>query len=206
MKFHSRRIHLIINRLGCGLDGANLYIFLPSSSIQTRQITKFVVHENYCGVYKGCNGQKAFENDIAVLTVDKPFQFNSFVQPACLPGKSYEYKQGSDVFVSGFGVSDLNSYSQKYPDRLMGVKLPLIETQKCAFKIPENMVCAGDEAGGRDSCQGDSGGPLVQFDERVDKATLIGVVSWGYGCAEKGKPGVYAKVAYFADWLQDKMN
>jgi len=172
---------------------------------QTRSIESFVVHENYCGKYKGCGNQKAFENDLAILTVDEPFQFNSFVQPACLPPSSYEYKQGSDVFVSGFGVSNLNSFSNKYPDRLLGVKLPLIETRRCTFRVPDNMVCAGYEAGGKDSCQGDSGGPLVQFDEKVDRGTLIGVVSWGYGCAEKGKPGVYAKVAYFADWIDGKL-
>ena len=163
------------------------------------------MHENYCGQYKGCGAQVAFENDLAILTVNEPFQFNSFVQPACLPPSSYEYKQGSDVFVSGFGVSNINSFANKYPDRLMGVKLPLIETRRCTFGVPDNMVCAGYEAGGKDSCQGDSGGPLVQFDEKVDRATLIGVVSWGYGCAEKGKPGVYAKVAHFADWIDDKL-
>lgn len=170
---------------------------------QTRRITKFEVHESFCGQYRGCGDQKAFENDIAILTVDEPFQFNSYVQPACLPPTSYPYKQGADVFVSGFGVSDLNSRFSKYPARLQGVQLPLIEN--CAYQIPENMFCAGFEAGGKDSCQGDSGGPLVEFDGD-DKATLIGVVSWGYGCAEKGKPGVYAKVAYFADWLQNKLN
>jgi len=171
---------------------------------QTRRITSFVVHESYCGKYSGCGNQKAFENDIAVLTVDEPFQFNSYVQPACLPPKSYEYRQNADVFVSGFGVSDENSRSNKYPSRLQGVKLPLIETRKCFFTIPENMVCAGYEIGGKDSCQGDSGGPLVEFDQE-EKATLIGVVSWGYGCADPGRPGVYAKVAYFADWLQKQL-
>ena len=51
------------------------------------------------------------------------------------------------------------------------------------------MVCAGVEAGGKDSCQGDSGGPIVD-----SSTTLVGLVSWGEGCAEAGAPGVYTRV------------
>lgn len=55
--------------------------------------------------------------------------------------------------------------------------------------LTPRMLCAGRNR--KDSCQGDSGGPLVH----VSSGKLVGVVSWGYGCARRGVPGVYAKVS-----------
>ena len=61
--------------------------------------------------------------------------------------------------------------------------------------MTEDMLCAGVRAGGRDSCQGDSGGPLVtSSDLNNGAATLAGVVSWGFGCAEEDSLGIYAEV------------
>merc|ERR1719253_2393926 len=59
------------------------------------------------------------------------------------------------------------------------------------------MLCAARE--GKDACQGDSGGPLI------DKITgkLVGITSWGYGCADPNYPGVYAKVQDQIVWIQE---
>jgi len=66
-----------------------------------------------------------------------------------------------------------------------------------ANAIKSSMLCAGDD--GKDSCQGDSGGPL--YDKGND--TLIGVVSWGIGCARPGYPGVYSRVSEAYDWIKE---
>ena len=64
------------------------------------------------------------------------------------------------------------------------------------------MICGGSY--NEDTCQGDSGGPLVCKVE--EKYVLIGVTSFGYGCGLEGKPGVYAKVVNYLDFIRSFMN
>ena len=61
-------------------------------------------------------------------------------------------------------------------------------------------IYVGPKEGGRDSCQGDSGGPLVTRDDRPG-FSLIGVVSFGDGCARPDSYGVYAEVSSYLGWI-----
>ena len=82
------------------------------------------------------------------------------------------------------------------------------------FVLKEDELCAGlphstnrgkNKLGkyvtspGNDACQGDSGGPLICSIN--GSAILVGVVSYGHGCGEEGKPGIYANVNYFKEWF-----
>uniref|UniRef100_A0A3B1IML5 Transmembrane serine protease 3 n=1 Tax=Astyanax mexicanus TaxID=7994 RepID=A0A3B1IML5_ASTMX len=80
---------------------------------------------------------------------------------------------------------------------LHSARVPLISAKACSQPevyqgyISPGMICAGYLEGGTDSCQGDSGGPLACEDSSVWK--LVGATSWGQGCAERNKPGVYTR-------------
>lgn len=63
----------------------------------------------------------------------------------------------------------------------------------------DRIICVGRNVPGKDSCQRDSGGPLVAKFDNVIK--LVGIVSWGNGCAQAAYPGVYTRVASYLDWI-----
>ena len=139
-------------------------------------------------------------NDIALLKIESPLSWDDYVQPIALPSQGQS--SSGDSLISGWGT--LSSGGQT-PSELQKVVIPIVSDDECRdaygdLQIADSMICAGVPEGGIDSCQGDSGGPMVcDFDSG---AYLCGVVSWGYGCAEPGYPGVYTEVAYFVDWIQ----
>lgn len=128
---------------------------------------------------------------------------NSRFEPIAL--NPTEIAIGSDTIMStvaGWGTLREGSYS--LPAKLQKVDVPLVSKDTCNVpykgQIQDSMICAGYETGGKDSCQGDSGGPLIAEDANRDRY-LIGVVSWGQGCARAKFFGVYAKVSSVFDWI-----
>ena len=123
--------------------------------------------------------------------VSVPFTYGTAVQPISLT--SVEPSAGALAVVSGWGT--LSSGSSTLPSQLQAVEVEITSPASCnsAYAqyggITVNMICAGVTGGGKDACQGDSGGPLVVGDK------LVGIVSWGVGCAEARYPGVYSNVA-----------
>jgi Trypsin len=97
--------------------------------------------------------------------------------------------------ISGWGAYLKVDDRWRYPDTVRRATVDIHGDGECAADYPgtftaATMLCAGDAAG--DACFGDSGGPLA-VQSGVDWL-LLGVTSFGVGCAEPGHPGVYAEV------------
>ncbi|OXA48834.1 Trypsin-1, partial [Folsomia candida] len=169
-----------------------LHRLTTGSHEQTRNIERITIHESF--------DDYTFANGIALLHLEvaRPFIFDDFVSPIPLPIQGQETT--GPITASGWGVT-VQGGSQ-FANILQFVQLPVINDTTCQAMYPEeileeSMLCAGFPEGGRDACLGDSGGPLVY----LQGGYLAGLVSWGYGCALPGRPGVNTEVAYFVDWI-----
>merc|ERR1719458_1504069 len=132
------------------------------------------------------------DNDYAILRLASPVTFTNEVSPACLPADLSNTFAGVLATVTGWGTL---SSGGSQPTVLQEVDVTVTTNTACknaygSSMITANMICAADS--GKDSCQGDSGGPMIAPEN--GRQALIGVVSWGYGCAMEAYPGVYARV------------
>jgi trypsin len=143
-------------------------------------------------------------NDVTLLELDNA----SRVPPMRIAAAGERAIWATGVFatVAGFGLTSQDA--QQPPDRMQMAQVPIQSDDACAKDYPNGltgttaggsfdartMLCAGYPQGGTDTCQGDSGGPLLA---PAAKGTfrLVGATSFGEGCAQPGKPGVYARLA-----------
>ena len=141
-------------------------------------------------------------NDIAMVRLAEEADLSVYT-PACLPDSNEDFT-GQMALLTGWGAT---SEGGAVADILQELdNLPIVSDDSCSSSIDSfpdydfsgsvtsDMLCAGGEEG-KDWCIGDSGGPLVVEDNSTSQKTLVGVVSWGIGCAREGLPGIYAEVS-----------
>nr|ATU82487.1 venom S1 protease 15 [Lethocerus distinctifemur] len=144
---------------------------------------------------------KISANDISVLVTKQRIVFNEAVGPACLPSPVQPDLVGQFVKVTGWGRTRSGGDKSKV---LLKVNLKVVSRAACMDAYPtrainNNQICT--YRNNKDSCQGDSGGPVTWLDSETNRYTLVGVVSFGAGCATKS-PGVNTNVAAFIGWIQ----
>ncbi|XP_021053758.1 serine protease 56 [Mus pahari] len=152
---------------------------------------------------------QTFHNDLALVQLWTPVSPKGPARPICLPQSSQEPPAGTPCAIAGWGALFEDGPES---EAVREARVPLLSADTCQKVLgpglrPSTMLCAGYLAGGIDSCQGDSGGPLTCSEPGPrPREVLFGVTSWGDGCGEPGKPGVYTRVAVFKDWLQEQMS
>merc|ERR1712130_682893 len=143
--------------------------------------------------------------DFAVLRLCEDVTFQTDILPACLPTSSSTSYENIDAVVSGWGTmssgGSSSSILREVTVRTMSNSACTSGTAYSSGDITSRMLCASNP--GKDSCQGDSGGPLVT--QTGSFYTLIGVVSWGQGCAQSNAPGVYARVTSQLSWVTSRI-
>ncbi|XP_075413353.1 plasma kallikrein [Tenrec ecaudatus] len=160
------------------------------------QVKEIIIHEHY----KISEG----DHDIALVKLETPLNYTEFQKPVCLPSKDDIYTVYTNCWITGWGFTKEQGEIQSI---LQKAKIPLISNEECQtryrdYEITKHMICAGYKEGGIDACKGDSGGPLVC--KHTGIWHLVGITSWGGGCARKEQPGVYTKVAEYLDWILEK--
>jgi transmembrane serine protease 11D len=143
--------------------------------------------------------QATMDNDFALLRLQTPMTKGQII---ALADAKTDLGDGTTMCVSGWGA-----ISEGGPGAidLLGAEVPIVSTPVCNAPASYNgdilpsMFCAGKKEGGVDSCQGDSGGPGSAVIN--GRTTLVGVVSWGEGCARRLKYGVYSRVSTAAEWI-----
>ncbi|KAL1115931.1 hypothetical protein AAG570_005426, partial [Ranatra chinensis] len=170
------------------------------------QIERAIPHPQY-------NPSK-YTDDVALLLLKETVKFSKFIQPICVPKlptlRSNKFVKYSP-FVAGWGSISFSEYRKMEgpsSTALMEVQIPIVDNVQCnnsywtkGTQIVPRQLCAGRS--GKDACQGDSGGPMML--PQGPAYYIIGVVSYGFRCAEAGFPGIYSRVTEYTDWIANTM-
>lgn len=143
--------------------------------------------------------RNSMANDIALVELETAVTGMQPVRLADLDVERTALETRAEASVSGWGHTQYER--RELSDDLLTVRVPLVERKSCNQRyggsVSETMICAG--AVGRDACGGDSGGGLVLLYRNI--AYLEGIVSWGEGCGEAGRFGVYTRIPAYKNWI-----
>ncbi|XP_063998388.1 acrosin isoform X2 [Pogoniulus pusillus] len=158
---------------------------------QVSGVKQLLVHRGYSSA--------THSSDIALLELSQPLRCGDYIQPACLPRGSLRMPKLTNCYVSGWGATAAEAGQPS--DVLQEAKVHLINLKLCNSSrwyngaVHSHNLCAGYPQGGIDTCQ----------DKNSDYFWLVGVTSWGKGCARARQPGVYTSTQHFYNWILVQM-
>jgi len=183
----------------------------PTDGQQKIEVERVIDHPDY-------TGYPEYDYDFSILILKEPVTWRKEVKPICLPQKNGTAYEGVKAIVTGWGATNFTDEGIDYTDVgvdpsrvLMETEVTTMSNENCTTdtryntsEITTNMICAFKL--GTDSCLEDMGGPLTTVEsESPLHYSLIGVVSWGKGCARPDAPGIYARVTAQLQWIKENM-
>jgi trypsin len=158
-----------------------------------RGVTSRITHPSYSPFSEGYDVMVMLLDDVVDTSIYKPIPLN---EDASVPA------EGDTLTVIGVGYTTENGLPAA---ELQEVQIESLDPDLCESVYffgynTDLMICAGLWEGGKDACQGDSGGPLF-----TTGGELVGIVSWGNGCARPRNPGVYTRVSSVIDWIKSEV-
>jgi secreted trypsin-like serine protease len=185
---------------------------------------KIVVHPRYLDHALSGGG------DVALIKLKTPIPDAAAVEYATDDSEKKFMTRGIKVTVTGWGaiwdpedkdvvelLAKLNpqddiSEKLNFPRKLYEADIHVMDRDECRavygpqqLNIADSEICAMKPRSASNSCYGDSGGPLVVLAQDPKRYVQVGVVSWGDRCGRAGNPNVFARVASFADWIEETM-
>ena len=158
-------------------------------------VDRLIPHERF--------NRPTLANDIALIRLTRNIPGKRSIQLSSERTDRVFARPGLCATVTGWGTTTEGGTGS---GTLQRADLPIVATGACNEAYPDKVtsrnICAGYEQGGVDSCQGDSGGPLIVRHGESNRYVQVGVVSWGYGCAQPGNPGIYTRVSEYISWIQ----
>ena len=159
---------------------------------QIRRVERIFKHPDY--------NPETMENDITILRLSEPVEFNKYVQPACLPGS--DPQPDDDVVLIGWGA--VRAGESPY-HQLKQTKVKVIgDCKRYWGKVDEEkQVCVGDPVSRDSVCSGDSGGPMLY--EYNGQWVVAGITSYiAYASCQSNSnfmPNVYVRVSAYLPWI-----
>ncbi|XP_040577516.1 phenoloxidase-activating factor 3 [Lepeophtheirus salmonis] len=157
-------------------------------------VSKFILHPSYKKIAQG------MLNDIGLVKIVGPFQFNALIQPVCLPLYGNETNKRESVIVgSGWGVNSIQQISGSYHLMRTDLKVQNMSNNVCKEDIfqcadPASYLCTFNPPSS--GCYGDSGSPATL--EVNGRCILVGVFSSGARC---GETSFLTNVSYYLNWI-----
>jgi secreted trypsin-like serine protease len=156
-----------------------------------------------------------YENDVLLLKLQRNRTTNTAVHPIFSINED-QYSPRDNATVTSIGLGRTGE-TDALATALQQVSIRVINNKVCQkmyrnsgssttssnISIANSMICAASL--GKDACMGDSGGPLltqVTDAQQRKRFKIVGIVSWGIGCARANRPGVYTRISSYSNFIK----